>query len=113
MYTNLSLIIVFGKMFHSRFKYRDRATIIEDILNSINRDPRGKTKTSVMRGANLSFEQTNKYLDLLLLCDVIKAVDPLKSQEDARYRLTEKGFRLVRDFESWRYAIEIFYHKPY
>jgi len=113
MYTNLSFSFVFGKILHSRFKYRDRANIIGDILDSINSDPKGKTKTSIMRGANLSLEQTNKYLDLLVVCDVIRAAEPLKSQELARYKLTQKGLRFVRDFETWRYAFEILYRKQY
>jgi len=112
MYTHLSISMVFRKILHSRFKYRDRASIIGDILNSVNSDPRGKTKTSIMRGANLNFEQTNKYIDFLTVCDAIKAVDPLKSQEAARYKLTQKGFRFAREFETWRYAFEIFYRKP-
>lgn len=111
MYTNSSLSMVFGKILHSKFKYRDRANIIEDILDSIISDHRGKTKTSIMRSANLSFEQTNKYLDLLAVHDVIRAVDPLNSQESARYKLTEKGLRFAREFETWRYAFEIFYRK--
>jgi len=111
MFTNLSFALVCGKIFHSGFKYRDRASIIGDILSSINSDPKGKTKTSIMRGAKLSLEQTNKYLDLLLLCDVIRAANPLSSQENARYRLTVKGCRLIRDFEMWRYAFDVFYHQ--
>lgn len=103
--------MVFGKILHSRFKYRDRASIVKDILNSMMSDQRGKTKTSIMRSANLSFEQTNKYLDLLAVHDVIRAVDPLKSQEAARYKLTEKGLKYIKEFETWRYAFEIFYRK--
>jgi predicted transcriptional regulator len=111
MYTNLSLIGLLGKILQARFRYRDRSKIIGDILDSISSDPRGKTKTSIMRGANLSFDQTNKYVNFLILCDVVKAVDPLGSQEVARYRLTEKGFRFLKDFETWRYAFELLYRK--
>jgi len=105
MYTNLSFIWVFGKILHSRFKYRDRASIIGDILDSINSDPRGKTKTSIMRGANLSLEQVNKYLYHLLVSGVIKTIDPLESQEIARYKLTAKGLQLARDVTTWRYTL--------
>lgn len=111
MFTNPSLSMVFNKIRHSNFKYRDRARIIEDILHSIISDQRGKTKTSIMRSANLSFEQTNKYLDLLAVHDVIRAVEPLNSQEAARYKLTEKGLRVAREFETWHYAFEIIYRK--
>ena len=105
MYTHLSLSWVFGKIRQSRFKYRDRASIIGDILDSINSDPRGKTKTSIMRGANLSLEQVNKYLQHLMLCGVIRTVDPLESQEAARYKLTTKGLVLARDVATWRYTL--------
>lgn len=111
MYANLSLSWVFGKIFHSGFKYRDRTSIIGDIVDSVNGDPRGKTKTSIMRSANLSLDQTNKYIDLLMVCDMLKAVDPLKSQENARYKLTEKGFKFAREFEMWRYIFEMAYTK--
>lgn len=111
MNTSLSLSMVFGNILHSGFKYRDRASIIGDILGSINSDPRGKTKTSIMRGANLSLDQTNKYIDLLMFCDVIRAVEPLKSQEVARYKLTQTGLRFAREFETWRYVFDIFYNK--
>ena len=105
MYTNLSFSLVFGKIFHSEFKYRDRAIIIGDILDSINSDPRGKTKTSIMRGANLSLEQVNKYLYHLVLSGIIETTDPLESQEIARYRLTGKGLKLARDVATWRYSL--------
>lgn len=48
------------------FKKRDRVTIIADILKSVKYNPTGKRKTKIMQSANLSFEQMNKYLDLLL-----------------------------------------------
>lgn len=111
MLTNLSLSWVFGKIFHSGFKYRDRASIIGEIVDSVTGDPRGKTKTSIMRSANLSLDQTNKYIDLLMVCDVLRATDPLKSQEIARYKLTEKGLRFARDFEMWRYILQMAYTK--
>jgi len=111
MYTIVSFSMIFGKIFHSGFKYRDRATIIGDILDSINSDPRGKTKTSIMRASNLSLEQVNKYLYHLLLSGVITTTGPLESQELARYRLTAKGLRLTRDAAMWRYTFELYRQK--
>jgi len=105
MYINLAYCLDFGKILQSRFKYRDRAGIIADILDSINSDPRGKTKTSIMRGANLSLEQVNKYLYHLMVSGVIKSIDPLESQEIARYKLTAKGLQLARDVATWRYTL--------
>lgn len=111
MFAHPSLNWIFGRILHSGFRYRDRTEIIGDIVDSVNGDPRGKTKTGIMRGANLSHEQTNKYIDLLVACDVLKAVDPLKSQEAGRYKLTESGFRFARDLEMWRYILRMAYTK--
>lgn len=105
MYTNASFVLVFGRFFKLSFKYRDRTSIIEDIMSAINSDPKGKTKTSIMRGANLNFEQVNRYLHLLKLRGLIKAEDPLRSQELARYRLTTKGLGILREATIWRFAI--------
>jgi predicted transcriptional regulator len=98
--------IGFGRIFLSKFKYRDRATIIGDILDTIYRDPKGKTKTSLMRATNLNFDQANKYLNFLMLCDVVRATDPLRSQEVARYRLTEKGVSLLKNFDMWHLVLQ-------
>ncbi|MGD8564927.1 MAG: winged helix-turn-helix domain-containing protein [Candidatus Bathyarchaeota archaeon] len=47
------------------FKYRDRVTIIIDILNSIRRSRQGKKKTQIMQSANLNYGQMKRYLDYL------------------------------------------------
>jgi len=77
-------------------------------LDTIYRDPKGKTKTSIMRSTNLNFDQANKYLDTLMLCDIVRAADPLRSQEAARYRLTSKGVNLLRNFDLWQIVLETF-----
>jgi len=105
MHTNLTCCLFFGKLFLSGFKYRDRPSIIGDILDSITSDPKGKTKTSIMREANLSLEQVNKYLQHLVISGMIKAADPIEAQEVARYRLTSRGLLLARDAAKWRYAL--------
>lgn len=103
--------VEFGKILLSNFKYRDRATIIGDILDTIFRDPKGKTKTSIMRSTNLNFEQANKYLNSLILCDIVRATDPLRSQEVARYRLTERGVDLLKNFDLWQLVLQTFRQK--
>jgi predicted transcriptional regulator len=105
MYINASFSLLFGNFFKLSFKYRDRASIIGDILSAINSDPKGKTKTSIMRGANLNLEQVNRYLQLLMLSGLIKAEEPLTSQELARYRLTKKGLSVLREYTIWRFAL--------
>jgi predicted transcriptional regulator len=109
MQANLASCLLFGKAFLSGFKYRDRTSIIGDILDSINSDPKGKAKTSIMRDANLSLRQVDTYLKHLMVSGLIRATDPIESQEIARYRLTEKGFLMARDAARWRHLIG---HRP-
>lgn len=107
MYPSL-LNIGFGKIIPTRFKYRDRVTIVGDILDTIYRDPKGKTKTGIMRAANLNFSQANEYLDHLLLCDIVKATDPLGNQEAGRYRLTQKGSSFLKNIDVWYLVLDSF-----
>lgn len=101
MYTSQN-VIVSGVILLSQFKYRDRASIIVDILASIARDPKGTTKTSIMRRANLNFGQTNRYLQHLLLSGLIREENPLGKQELCRYKLTSEGFKTVNRLDSLR-----------
>lgn len=107
-----SFSLGFRSIFRSTFKYRDRAGIIRDILETINSDPKGKTKTSIMRGANLNFRQANQYLDFLALCDVIKASDPLRNHETARYRLTVRGLEFLQNTEMWNLIMYAHQSRP-
>lgn len=111
MHTYFSFNALLNWMLISKFKYRDRAIIMRDILETINRDPKGKTKTSIMRGANLNFAQANKYLDFLVLCDAIRAANPLRSQELARYRLTQSGLQFLRNTEMWNLMMNAYRRK--
>jgi len=86
----------------SKFKHRDRATIVLDILDTIKWESKGKTKTSIMRAANLNFDQVNKYLDHLLVNGFIRAENSIARQEVARYKLTEKGIRTANLLNSLR-----------
>lgn len=104
MYTNLRFNAAVTILL-SKFKYRDRASIVVDILDTVRRDPKGETKTSIMRGANLNFAQANRYLELLLLRGFITEIDPIRSQELGRYRPTKKGLELVRILEKHRLSL--------
>lgn len=112
LYNILSLNTILDCIAVSKFKYRDRATIVGDILGTINSDPRGKTKTSIMRGANLNHDQVNRYLDFLVLCDAVKAATPLRSQELARYRLTQRGLRFLKTTDIWDLMLDMTKGKP-
>jgi predicted transcriptional regulator len=89
----------------AKFKYRDRTSIVVDILGTIVKEPQGKTKTSIMRGANLNFDQANRYLELLLFNGFIKEAQPLGNQESARYKATKKGLDFVGILETRRLGL--------
>jgi predicted transcriptional regulator len=80
-------------MQRAAFKYRDRLTIIVDILRAVNERPQGKRKTGIMQTANLSSPQMEKYLNLLLITELLR-------EEDNIYKPTERGRQLAKDLES-------------
>lgn len=87
MYLSIDLLL-------SVFKKRDRATIISDILKSLSRSGRGRRKTQVKQSANLSTDQVNKYLDLLIRNGYVILA------EGYLYKPTSKGLRFLQNLES-------------
>lgn len=75
------------------FKYRDRATIIGDILSALCINPRGRRKTNIKQSAGLSNDMLNKYLDLLLRNGYV-----LIENGDV-YKLTQRGLRLLQNLD--------------
>lgn len=76
------------------FKYRDRMTIIADILKSVSERGRGKRKTNIMQSVNLSHSQVNKYLDLLLRNGYVIL-------DDGRmYKPTHKGLAFLQNLKT-------------
>ena len=74
------------------FKYRDRHSIIADILKAIAKSERGSKKSQIMQRANLNYVQINKYLDVLLRNGYVII--------DGRvYRLSGKGLRYLESIE--------------
>jgi predicted transcriptional regulator len=57
------------------FKYRDRVTIVSDILQSVRNSKEGRKKTQIMQSANLNYAQTKKYLNYLTDCGFLKVTD--------------------------------------
>lgn len=66
------------------FRYRDRVTIICDILKTVKMKREAK-KTQIMETARLNYIQTKKYLSYLLNCGYLAVT------ERRTYVLTEKG----------------------
>ena len=74
------------------FKYRDRRTIIADILKAITKSKRGVRKTQIIQSANLNCSLLNKYLDLLFQNGFILV--------DGRvYKLTQRGMEFLENIE--------------
>lgn len=76
------------------FKYRDRVTIIADILKSVTENGKGKRKTKIMQSANLNYSQVNKYLDLLLRNGYVILDDGYM------YKPTGEGLRFLQNLET-------------
>lgn len=70
-------------------KYRSSLDIISTVLKIVLTPE--ATKTKVMYGSSLSYNQTVEYLDLLLSKEIIEFDD-----ETHYYRITEKGIDLLR-----------------
>ena len=87
MYFSIDLLLLV-------FKKRDRATIISDILKSLFRSGMGKRKTQLKQSANLSTDQVNKYLDLLMRNGYVILTDGYL------YKPTGKGLRFLQNLES-------------
>jgi len=69
-------------------KYRGRLEIIAMILQTAVENV---TKTRIMYGAYLSFQQVNDYLEFMQENDLLQY-----ENETAFYRITEKGHRVLR-----------------
>jgi len=86
------------KILLAQFKNRGRIGIVVDILDTVRRThPRGRTKTQIMRGARLSYDQTCRYLDFLMVCDIIRGEKFRQGDRElVSYSLTPQGFELFR-----------------
>jgi len=104
---NLSLSVFLAKI--SEFRYRDRISIVCDILDTLRRTPKGKTKTSIMRSANLNYRQANRYIDMLLLCDLIRGVPSRSIREECRYKLTQKGSQVATELDTLYITLRALY----
>jgi predicted transcriptional regulator len=77
--------------FFTPFKYRDRVSIISDILKAVKDSPgKGKRKTQIMQSANLNYLQMKKYLNYLLNCGFLVLT------EKETYVVTAEGSRFLQ-----------------
>jgi len=78
------------------FKYRDRVSIISDILATVKNSRKGRRRTQIMQSANLNYTQTKKYLDYLLTCGYLVVT------EKETYLITNEGSRFLQSFDLQR-----------
>lgn len=97
------------KILLSQFKHRGRVGIVVDILDAVRRNhPHGRTKTQIMRGARLSYDQTRRYLDFLMLCDFVRSQNTSQGDRElVSYSLTRNGFELFRQLHSLNMVMEL------
>jgi len=93
----------------AQFKNRGRIGIVVDILDTVQRNhPHGQTKTQIMRGAGLSYEQTCRYLEFLTLCDMVRGTSSRQgAREFFSYHLTPRGFELVKQLYSLHMTMKL------
>jgi predicted transcriptional regulator len=75
------------------FKYRDRQSIVADILKAVSKSNKGKRKTHIMRAAHLNSVQANRYLEVCFRNGYVVV-------DGYRYRLSEKGLRFIENVDS-------------
>jgi len=85
-----------GFPFARAFKYRDRTTIINDILQTVRKSKNGRKKTQIMQSANLNSIQTKKYLNYLTNYGFLVIT------EKQTYAITSKGSKFLQFVEIQR-----------
>jgi len=86
-----------------RRRNRNKMEIVADILRVA---VPGARKTHIMYGANLSFEQLEKYLNVLLGRGLLD-----NETGEGEYKTTETGMAYLRDFKDYRKHQETFEDK--
>ena len=101
------------KVLLAQFKNRGRIGIVVDIMDTVQRThPNGRTKTQIMRGARLSYEQTCRYLDFMMLCEYVRGEKiRLGDRELVSYSLTPQGFNLYRQLATVQATMELLKEK--
>lgn len=93
----------------SHFKNRGRIGIVVDILGTVSKShPDGRTKTQIMRGARLSYDQTCRYLDFLMMCDYVRGQKIQRGDRElVSYSLTIQGFELFKQLYTLHSAMDL------
>jgi len=84
--------------FHT-FKYRDRHSIVVDILKAISKSQKGSNKSQIMQRANINSTQINRYIDILLRNGFVII-------DGYRYALSEKGLMFLDNVETEIFRVQ-------
>jgi len=82
------------------FKYRDRVSIILDILACLMKGGKGEKKTRIMQNANLSFNQVNRYLELMLASGYVEIDSTAGLRGSSMIKITDRGMQFLRILRS-------------
>lgn len=90
----------------SVFKYRSKVEILSDILETLKEDPKPKTKSQIIQSANLNTPQANKYINMLMVCDLIRA-EPISygKRKLTYYSLTHHGSEFLETLQKLQFSI--------
>jgi predicted transcriptional regulator len=81
------------------FKYRDRTTIMIDILDTVRNSRKEKKKTHIMQSVKMNHLQTEKYLNYLVDRGYLVVTDK------KTYVITKDGSRFMQLFEMQKVGI--------
>jgi len=81
------------------FKYRDRTTIMIDILGVVRNSREEKKKTHIMQSVKMNHLQTEKYLNYLVGCGYLVVTNK------KTYVITKDGSRFLQLFEMQKVGI--------
>lgn len=98
------------KIMLSTFKHRSRAGILVDILDTLKEPPKRKTKTQIMQSARLNYVQVNKFVNVLTLCDLIRA-EPFDygKRKTIYYTLTHRGSEVLEMLQKLQFTLLLKY----
>ena len=85
-----------------RVKLNNRRSNFEIIADMLRLGEAGKTE--IMYSANMSYFQLQKYLNFMLQLKLIDKVTV--GNPTVTYRVTKKGFRLLRDIDNITHILE-------
>jgi predicted transcriptional regulator len=89
----LTISLHLGASFARAFKYRDRVSIMADILKTVKTARDGGSKYQIMQNARLNYIQTKKYLGYM------QNAGFLVVSERQTYLITDKGCRFLQAVE--------------